>query len=60
MARPWQIAAMCALLKAQPDWTMGWFRGPIHVRDTRGVLGKYASAVSSASLGAVTDQNLKL
>jgi dihydroxy-acid dehydratase len=29
-------------------------------RYTRGVLAKYASAVSSASLGAVTDQNLKL
>jgi dihydroxy-acid dehydratase len=28
-------------------------------RYTRGVLAKYASAVSSASLGAVTDQNLK-
>ena len=29
-------------------------------RYTRGVLAKYASAVTSASLGAVTDQNLKL
>src|SRR5664280_716499 len=29
-------------------------------RYTRGVLAKYANAVSSASLGAVTDQNLKL
>ena len=29
-------------------------------RYARGVLAKYASAVSSASLGAVTDQNLKL
>jgi dihydroxy-acid dehydratase len=29
-------------------------------RYMRGVLAKYASAVSSASLGAVTDQNLKL
>ena len=29
-------------------------------RYTRGVLAKYASAVTSASLGAVTDSNLKL
>jgi dihydroxy-acid dehydratase len=29
-------------------------------RYVRGVLAKYASAVESASLGAVTDQNLKL
>jgi dihydroxy-acid dehydratase len=29
-------------------------------RYTRGVLAKYASAVTSASLGAVTDANLKL
>ncbi len=29
-------------------------------RYTRGVLAKYASTVTSASLGAVTDQNLKL
>ena len=29
-------------------------------RYTRGVLAKYASAVTSASLGAVTDLNLKL
>ena len=29
-------------------------------RYTRGVLAKYASAVTSASLGAVTDMNLKL
>jgi dihydroxy-acid dehydratase len=29
-------------------------------RYTRGVLAKYASTVTSASLGAVTDQNFKL
>jgi len=33
---------------------------PVKPRYTRGVLAKYASAVTSASLGAVTDQNLKL
>jgi len=33
---------------------------PLPPRYTRGVLAKYASAVTSASLGAVTDQNLKL
>ena len=33
---------------------------PPKPRYTRGVLAKYASAVTSASLGAVTDQNLKL
>jgi dihydroxy-acid dehydratase len=33
---------------------------PIKPRYTRGVLAKYASAVTSASLGAVTDSNLKL
>jgi dihydroxy-acid dehydratase len=33
---------------------------PMPPRYTRGVLAKYASAVTSASLGAVTDQNLKL
>jgi hypothetical protein len=29
---------MCALLHEKPDWTMGWMRGPIHVRDTRLVM----------------------
>jgi dihydroxy-acid dehydratase len=33
---------------------------PMKPRYTRGVLAKYASAVTSASLGAVTDNNLKL
>ncbi len=33
---------------------------PMKPRYTRGVLAKYASAVTSASLGAVTDANLKL
>jgi dihydroxy-acid dehydratase len=33
---------------------------PMKPRYTRGVLAKYASAVTSASFGAVTDQNLKL
>jgi dihydroxy-acid dehydratase len=33
---------------------------PMKPRYTRGVLAKYASAVTSASLGAVTDSNLKL
>lgn len=33
---------------------------PQHPRYTRGVLAKYASAVTSASLGAVTDLNLAL
>jgi dihydroxy-acid dehydratase len=33
---------------------------PKKPRYTRGVLAKYASAVTSASLGAVTDNNLKL
>ena len=33
---------------------------PLKLRYTRGVLAKYASAVTSASLGAVTDANLKL
>jgi dihydroxy-acid dehydratase len=33
---------------------------PMKPRYTRGVLAKYASAVTSASFGAVTDKNLKL
>jgi len=33
---------------------------PLKPRYTRGVLAKYASAVTQASFGAVTDQNLKL
>jgi dihydroxy-acid dehydratase len=33
---------------------------PVKPRYVRGVLAKYASAVTSASLGAVTDNNLKL
>jgi dihydroxy-acid dehydratase len=33
---------------------------PLKPRYTRGVLAKYASAVTSASLGAVTDMNLEL
>jgi len=33
---------------------------PMPPRYTRGVLAKYAHAVTSASLGAVTDQDLKL
>jgi dihydroxy-acid dehydratase len=33
---------------------------PLKPRYTRGVLAKYASAVTSASLGAVTDSDLKL
>ena len=33
---------------------------PIQPRYTRGVLAKYAHAVTQASFGAVTDQNLKL
>ncbi len=33
---------------------------PLKPRYTRGVLAKYASAVTSASLGAVTDSELKL
>src|SRR6266446_6420544 len=33
---------------------------PMKPRYTRGVLAKYASAVTSASLGAVTDMNLEL
>jgi dihydroxy-acid dehydratase len=33
---------------------------PVRPRYTRGVLAKYASAVTSASFGAVTDQDLKL
>jgi len=33
---------------------------PMKPRYTRGVLAKYASAVTSASLGAVTDNALKL
>ncbi len=32
---------------------------PVKPRYTRGVLAKYASAVTSASLGAVTDSNLE-
>jgi hypothetical protein len=28
-------AAMCQLLLEYPDWSLGWFRSPIHVADTR-------------------------
>jgi len=42
------------LRKRQKDW-----KAP-KPRYTRGVLAKYASAVTSASLGAVTDRNLRL
>ena len=40
--------------KRRRAWT------PSKPRYTRGVLAKYAHLVTSASLGAVTDQNLKL
>jgi dihydroxy-acid dehydratase len=49
------LAISAAELKARrKSWK------PMKPRYTRGVLAKYAGAVTSASLGAVTDNNLKL